>query len=181
MFHIWATEVSQHLGNHKPDLHGVLLSLIILINMVLHLQNYQILAPKCFNIVFLIPVSDSWDATCWGLAKLENYTFDDYEIGLDWFNHCNHWHCADMQPGSFHSNNYARWSHVMWEAHPCVYFCLNGKKDEERARHDPGYGTAGWTCIMQPGKTGSSNELNAVPVVYLVSSGFGQGKEVVSN
>lgn len=31
-------------GNHKPDLHGVLQSLIILINMVLSLQNYLILA-----------------------------------------------------------------------------------------------------------------------------------------
>lgn len=71
-------------GNHKPDLHGVSLSLIILINMVLSLQNYLTLAQNVlFNTVFLIPVSDSWDATCWGPDKLGNYTSDDYEIGLD--------------------------------------------------------------------------------------------------
>lgn len=62
----------------------MLWSLIILINMVLRLQNYLILAPNVlFNAAFLIPVSDSWDATCWGPAKVGNYTFDDYEIGLD--------------------------------------------------------------------------------------------------
>lgn len=72
--------------------------------MVLSLPNYLTLAQNVlFNAVILIPVSDSWDATCWGPAELRNYTFDDYEIGLDWFNHCNHWHCAAMQPGGFHS------------------------------------------------------------------------------
>lgn len=35
------------------------------------------------NPLFLIPVSDSWDATCGDPAELGNYTWDDYEIGLD--------------------------------------------------------------------------------------------------
>lgn len=58
--------------------------LISLINIALSLPNYLTLAPNVlFNTVFLIPVSDSWDAMCWGPVELGNYTFDDYEIGLD--------------------------------------------------------------------------------------------------
>lgn len=55
-----------------------------------------------FCLIFiLIPISDSWVAMSWGPAELRDYTSDDYEIGLDWFNHCNHWHCEDMQPAGF--------------------------------------------------------------------------------
>lgn len=60
------------------------LSLIILINMILSLQNHLTLNQNAlFNAVFQMPVSDSWGATCWGSGKWGNYTFDDYEIGLD--------------------------------------------------------------------------------------------------
>lgn len=133
-------KLSHQWGSHKPDISPSLdkicmklYCLIILINMVLSLPNYLTLAQNVlFNTVILIPVSDSWDATCWGPAELGNYTFDDYEIGLDWFNHCNHWHCAAMQPGGFHSNDYAWWSHITWEPLPGVNFCLNGKENGEQ-------------------------------------------------
>lgn len=180
VFHTWATEVSHHWGNHKPDISLSLYKIcmefycfITLINMALSLPNYLNLAPNVlFNTVFLIPVSDSWDAVCWGPVELGNYTFDDYEIGLDWFNHRNHWHCANMQPGGFHSDNYVRWSHVTREAHPCVYFCLNGREDGELGMIQ-GTAPLGESTAHSPGKISSSNQLDEVTVLYLAPSGFG--------
>lgn len=56
----------------------------MLINMALSLQNHLTLTENVlFNAVFQMPVSDSWGATCWGTGMWGNYTFDDYEIGLD--------------------------------------------------------------------------------------------------
>lgn len=51
--------------------------------MALRLQNHLTLAQNVlFNAVFWMPVSDSWDATCWGAGMWGNYTFNDYKIRL---------------------------------------------------------------------------------------------------
>lgn len=44
-----------------------------------------------------------------------------------------------------------------------------------------GTAVAGEPTLCSQGKTGSSNELNAVTALYLVSPGLGHGREVVSN
>lgn len=69
-------------------------------------------------------------------------------------------------PGDFHSNNYARWGHVMLEAHPvCISVWMSRRME---SKPDSGHNAARWTHIMQSGKISSSNELNEFAMLYLL-------------